>query len=130
MAPPEPPPLKPLGSSRPRGVPVPGDERAARTGDERAFGLGRRLLWLPFLLIWAYRLGVSPFLAPRCRHFPSCSEYALEALRLHGLGRGLWLSCRRIARCGPNGPDWSYDPVPPAAAAPGRPLKPLPGRSH
>ena len=110
MAPPELPPLKPLGSSRPRGVPVAGDEKAARTGDERAFGLGRRLLWLPFLLIWAYRLGVSPFLAPRCRHFPSCSEYALEALRLHGLGRGLWLSCRRIARCGPNGPGLELRP--------------------
>ena len=46
-----------------------------------------------------------------CRFFPSCSEYALEALRGHGSRRGLWLAIRRLARCRPFGPS-GFDPVP------------------
>lgn len=46
-----------------------------------------------------------------CRFFPSCSEYGHEAISIHGVGRGLWLTVRRLARCRPLGPS-GYDPVP------------------
>lgn len=62
-------------------------------------------------LIRAYRLAVSPLLGNRCRFFPSCSEYAHEALEKHGLVRGTWLGMRRISRCHPWHPG-GYDPVP------------------
>jgi putative membrane protein insertion efficiency factor len=68
-----------------------------------------RLLKLPIL---AYRLAISPLLGPRCRFYPSCSSYALEALERHGAGRGLWLALCRILRCHPWHPG-GYDPVPP-----------------
>ena len=61
----------------------------------------------------AYRLLVSPLLAPRCRYLPTCSEYAIEALRRHGALRGGLLALRRILRCHPWG-GHGYDPVPPA----------------
>jgi uncharacterized protein len=62
-------------------------------------------------LIRAYQLCLSPLLGPRCRFYPSCSQYALEAVRAHGSLRGSWLSLRRLSRCHP----WhagGYDPVP------------------
>lgn len=46
-----------------------------------------------------------------CRFFPSCSEYGHEAITVHGAGRGLWLTARRLSRCRPLGPS-GYDPVP------------------
>ena len=46
-----------------------------------------------------------------CRFTPSCSCYALEALEVHGSGRGLWLTVRRLLRCRPFGPS-GFDPVP------------------
>lgn len=61
--------------------------------------------------IHLYRWAISPLIGPRCRFHPSCSSYALEALDRHGPIRGLWLSVRRVVRCGP----WSeggFDPVP------------------
>lgn len=66
-----------------------------------------RLLMLP---IRAYRL-VSVHLPPRCRYYPSCSAYALEALELHGAGKGMWLAAKRIGRCHP-WHDGGLDPVP------------------
>jgi len=66
-----------------------------------------RVVALP---IRAWRL-VSVHLPPRCRFHPSCSQYALEALALHGAGRGSWLAVRRVGRCHP----WhegGLDPVP------------------
>jgi putative membrane protein insertion efficiency factor len=63
-------------------------------------------------LVQGYRLLLSPVLPPTCRYFPSCSEYAVEALRVHGARRGGWLTARRLARCHP----WcagGLDPVPP-----------------
>ncbi len=52
-------------------------------------------------LIRAYRLAISPFLANTCRFYPNCSSYAEEALRIHGVFRGLYLITRRILRCHP-----------------------------
>jgi putative membrane protein insertion efficiency factor len=70
--------------------------------------LAARLLMLP---IRAWRL-VSVHLPPRCRFHPSCSQYALDALSLHGALRGSWLALRRIGRCHPWGGS-GIDPVPP-----------------
>ena len=58
-----------------------------------------------------YQLVVSPLMPPRCRHLPTCSDYAIDALREHGALRGGWLAARRIARCHPFGTS-GYDPVP------------------
>jgi putative membrane protein insertion efficiency factor len=62
-------------------------------------------------LIQAYRYTLSPMLGRSCRFFPSCSEYAIEALQRHGAVRGTWLAVRRITRCHPWHPG-GYDPVP------------------
>ncbi len=71
--------------------------------------LAARVLVVP--IVW-YQRFISPLLGPRCRFAPSCSQYAVEALRTHGAVRGLWLSVRRLARCHPFNPG-GYDPVPP-----------------
>jgi putative membrane protein insertion efficiency factor len=62
-------------------------------------------------LIRAYQLALSPMLGPRCRFYPSCSQYALEALESHGALRGSWLTARRICRCHPFHAG-GFDPVP------------------
>ncbi len=80
--------------------------RRDRAGHGRASAAA--LLTLP---IRAYRILVSPVLPPSCRFLPTCSDYAIEALRLHGAGRGLVLSLQRLARCHPWGGS-GYDPVP------------------
>jgi len=67
-----------------------------------------RLVMLP---IRAWRL-ISVHLPPRCRFHPSCSQYALDALTLHGARRGTWLALRRVGRCHP-WHDGGLDPVPP-----------------
>lgn len=67
----------------------------------------------PFLfLIRAYQATLRPFLGGQCRFRPTCSDYALEAYRLHGPLRGTSLTIRRILRCRPFTPS-GYDPVPP-----------------
>lgn len=68
-----------------------------------------RLAALP---VHVWRLAVRPFLPAACRYAPSCSAYALEALRLHGALRGAWLAARRVLRCHPWG-EGGFDPVPP-----------------
>lgn len=62
-------------------------------------------------LISGYRKFISPMLGPHCRFYPSCSAYALEAIQLHGAGRGSWLAVRRLSRCHPFHPG-GLDPVP------------------
>jgi uncharacterized protein len=68
-------------------------------------------------LIRGYQRALSPLLGPRCRFYPSCSQYAFEALESHGLFKGLWLALRRLARCHPLNPG-GFDPVPPRADHP------------
>jgi putative membrane protein insertion efficiency factor len=63
------------------------------------------------MLIRIYRAVVSPWFRGVCRHEPSCSVYAEEAVRRHGVLRGGWLAVRRISRCQPFGTH-GYDPVP------------------
>jgi putative membrane protein insertion efficiency factor len=73
--------------------------------------LGRLLAWPLLLLVRIYSYAISPLLGANCRYQPTCSEYAIEALRLHGAFRGTALAARRIARCHPWGKS-GYDPVP------------------
>lgn len=65
--------------------------------------------------IRAYRAVLSPMLPPSCRFEPTCSAYALEAIRIHGPFKGPVLAARRIARCHPLtwlGGSSGFDPVP------------------
>lgn len=73
--------------------------------------LGRLIGWLLILPIRLYQLCISPLLPSSCRFTPTCSQYAIEAIRRHGPLRGLWLAMRRILRCHPCGGS-GYDPVP------------------
>jgi len=65
-------------------------------------------------LIRGYQYAVSPLLGPACRFYPSCSQYALEAVERFGVVRGGYLAVRRLARCHPWHPG-GFDPVPPAS---------------
>ncbi len=73
--------------------------------------LSKLLSNLLILPIRFYQMSISPMLPPSCRYTPSCSSYAVEALRRHGPLRGSWLALRRILRCHPWGGS-GYDPVP------------------
>ena len=74
------------------------------------------------LLLRAYQRWISPALPPRCRFYPTCSAYAVEALQVHGLLRGSALTAWRVLKCAPWHPG-GIDPVPP-----GR--RPSPDRSY
>ena len=72
----------------------------------------RRLLTALLLLpIYFYQRCISPLTPPSCRFTPTCSEYAVQALRKHGPLKGLYLPVRRLLRCHPWGGS-GYDPVP------------------
>lgn len=68
------------------------------------------LVYLAALSIKAYKYLISPILPSSCRFCPSCSEYALDALKKYGFVKGLWLTVKRIARCHPLS-SGGYDPV-------------------
>jgi putative membrane protein insertion efficiency factor len=63
------------------------------------------------VLLRAYQYAIRPLLGANCRFYPSCSDYAREAIERHGAGKGSWLSARRLARCHPYHPG-GFDPVP------------------
>lgn len=69
------------------------------------------LALLLIALVRGYQKFISPALPPSCRFYPSCSQYALEAVRRHGALRGSWLALRRLSRCHPFHPG-GVDPVP------------------
>ncbi|MDR2910029.1 MAG: membrane protein insertion efficiency factor YidD [Bacteroidales bacterium] len=60
--------------------------------------------------IYFYKYAISPFIPASCRHTPTCSEYAVQAIKAYGPFKGLWLTVRRILRCNPWGTS-GYDPV-------------------
>lgn len=63
------------------------------------------------LIIKGYQRLISPLLGPRCCYYPSCSEYAKEAINVHGIFKGCWLAIKRISRCHPL-TEGGHDPVP------------------
>ena len=73
------------------------------------------------LLIRGYQLAISPYLGQRCRFYPSCSNYAAQAIEAHGAGKGSVLAIRRLCKCHP----WhegGLDPVPPLSEACNKPF--------
>jgi putative membrane protein insertion efficiency factor len=61
-------------------------------------------------VIRAYKIFISPLFGPRCRFYPSCSSYTMDAIKVYGLGHGTILSIKRILKCHPWHPG-GYDPV-------------------
>lgn len=73
----------------------------------------RKIILFPFIfLIRFYQVVISPILPSACRFEPTCSQYTLEALKVHGLLKGGFLGVKRILSCNPWGKR-GYDPVPP-----------------
>lgn len=101
-----------------------------RPADSGPLARAGRLVWaLPRLalvgLVRLYQVAVSPWLGPSCRYTPTCSEYAVQALRRYGAVRGLVLALWRIGRCHPWGghgydpPRWFGEPPPGGETGPG-----------
>lgn len=67
--------------------------------------------WPLLALVKFYQYCISPFTPPACRFTPTCSQYAVEALKKYGPIKGCWLTLKRLARCHPWGGS-GYDPVP------------------
>lgn len=70
------------------------------------------IIMILMLPIYFYKYAISPLIPNSCRHIPSCSQYALEALKIHGPIKGLYLTTLRILKCNPWGTH-GHDPVPP-----------------
>jgi putative membrane protein insertion efficiency factor len=69
------------------------------------------LTYILLIPVFFYQRAISPMLPPSCRYTPTCSQYAVEALKKYGPLKGLWLSIKRILKCHPWG-GHGYDPVP------------------
>ena len=79
---------------------------------QRSLSVFKRIVAFPLImLVRFYQLCLSPLKPPSCRFTPTCSQYAIEALRKHGPIKGLYLTVRRLLRCHPWGGS-GYDPVP------------------
>ena len=63
--------------------------------------------WILVKIIQIYQWTISPLLGQRCRWYPSCSNYAVEALKRHGALKGTWLTLKRLSRCNP----WNHGGV-------------------
>ena len=74
--------------------------------------LRKTVIRIMILPIRFYQRAISPMFPPACRYYPTCSQYAVEALKIHGPLKGTWLAVKRILRCNPFGGS-GYDPVPP-----------------
>ena len=78
----------------------------------RLWRASKRIVALPLIaLVRLYQVAISPHTPAACRFTPTCSHYALEALKKYGPIKGGWLTIKRIARCHPWGGS-GYDPVP------------------
>jgi uncharacterized protein len=78
--------------------------------------IGKGVREFLILLVRGYQFFISPYFPPSCRYHPTCSNYALEAIRIHGAIKGIGLAAWRILRCNP----WSAggeDPVPGSGSA-------------
>lgn len=64
------------------------------------------------VLVKVYQIAISPFFPKRCNFEPSCSDYMIEAIKTHGIFKGVYLGIKRILKCTPNR-QFTYDPVPP-----------------
>lgn len=69
------------------------------------------LSFIVLLPVYFYKYCISPLKPPTCRFTPTCSTYAIEAVKKHGPWKGIWLAVKRIGRCHPWGGQ-GYDPVP------------------
>jgi putative membrane protein insertion efficiency factor len=69
--------------------------------------------WSLLAFVQFYKIFFSPFLGGACKFYPSCSNYAQEAIELHGARRGAWLALKRLGRCRPF-TKGGFDPVPDA----------------
>ena len=79
---------------------------------QRSLSVFKRIVAFPLImLVRFYQLCLSPLKPPTCRFTPTCSQYAIEALRKHGPIQGWYLTVRRLLRCHPWGGS-GYDPVP------------------
>jgi putative membrane protein insertion efficiency factor len=89
--------------------------------------INRILSFIFSLPVLFYRYFISPFLRPSCRHVPTCSQYMIDALKIHGPFTGLIMGTGRILRCRPGGTH-GYDPVPVFRFRRYRPLQTLLGK--
>ena len=78
---------------------------------ETRLSIGQRAI---LVLLSGYKVLLSQLFAGSCRFVPSCSEYARDAIVLHGVVKGSWLALRRLSRCHPAG-TYGVDPVPPSS---------------
>lgn len=79
---------------------------------DRVFKILKKMLIFPFIvIIRIYQYIISPWLPMSCRHYPTCSNYALEAFKKHGIFKGFYLATKRILKCHPWGTS-GEDPVP------------------
>ena len=74
--------------------------------------IAKGLTYILVGIVRFYQLAISPLFPPSCRHIPTCSNYTIEAMKIHGPLRGSWLGIKRLAKCHPWGTS-GYDPVPP-----------------
>ena len=75
--------------------------------------MGKILKYLLIQTIKIYQKFISPLFPGVCRYRPSCSQYMIEAIQIHGIFKGIYLGTKRLLRCHPWGGQ-GYDPVPPA----------------
>lgn len=68
--------------------------------------------WIAIIFIRGYQLVISPVIGARCRFSPTCSHYAIAAIKSHGIVKGCWLTACRLVKCQPFH-EGGYDPVPP-----------------
>jgi len=89
--------------------------------------LRKLIVYILFIPLYFYKWFISPLTGPSCRHTPTCSQYAVDALRIHGPLRGFYMSVNRFSRCRPGGTH-GYDPVPLIWVKKYKPWKTLTGK--